>query len=114
MRRQRRLQISRVTNVGNVLEQSGVAFRLAPPDSGLLVNWKQSAEIVCGCHLCVAMADWSRELTYFVYVRSRESPGWNPATAPIGRPHSLWTVVLGTVLSTLHMQCLDRLSPLHE
>ena len=34
---QKRLQISRVKHIGNVLEQCGVAFRLAPPDGGLLV-----------------------------------------------------------------------------
>ena len=37
MQWQRRLQISGVKNIGNVLEQSGVAFRLAPPYGGLLV-----------------------------------------------------------------------------
>ena len=35
---QRRLLISRVKNIGIVLEQSGVAFRLAPPYGGLLVG----------------------------------------------------------------------------
>ena len=31
------LQISRVKNIGNVLELSGVAFRLAPPHGGLVL-----------------------------------------------------------------------------
>ena len=35
---QRRLQISRVKNIGNVSILSGVAFRLAPPHGGLLVS----------------------------------------------------------------------------
>ena len=37
MQCQRRLKISRVKNIGIVLEQSGMAFRLAPPDGGLVV-----------------------------------------------------------------------------
>ena len=37
MQCQRRLQICQAKNIGNVLEQSGVAFRLAPPYAGLLV-----------------------------------------------------------------------------
>ena len=44
MQCQRRLQITRVKNIGNILEQSGVAFRLAPPYGGLLVelfSWLQ-------------------------------------------------------------------------
>ena len=34
----KRLQISRVNNIGNVFELRGVAFRLAPPDGGLPVS----------------------------------------------------------------------------
>ena len=37
MQCQRRLQISRVKNIGNVLEHSGAAFRLAIPYGGILV-----------------------------------------------------------------------------
>ena len=35
---QRRLHISKVENIGNVFELSGVAFRLAPPYGGLIVR----------------------------------------------------------------------------
>ena len=38
MQCQRRLQISRVKNIGNVFELSGVAFCPAPPYGGLLVK----------------------------------------------------------------------------
>ena len=38
MQCQRRLQISRVKNIGNVFELRGVAFRLAPPYGGLNVR----------------------------------------------------------------------------
>ena len=38
MQRQRRLQFSRVKNIGNVFELSGMAFHLAPPYGGLLVK----------------------------------------------------------------------------
>ena len=37
MQCQRRLQIYRVTNIGNVFELSGMAFRLATPYGGLLL-----------------------------------------------------------------------------
>ena len=37
MQCQRRRQISRVNNIGNVFELIGVAFRLAPPYGGILV-----------------------------------------------------------------------------
>ena len=37
LRRQRRLQISRVKNIGGVFELSGVAFRLVPSYGGILV-----------------------------------------------------------------------------
>ena len=37
---QRRLQISRVKNIGNVFELSGEAFRLAPLYGGFLVKRK--------------------------------------------------------------------------
>ena len=33
-----RLQIYRVKNIGSVVELSGVAFRLVPPDGGLLAK----------------------------------------------------------------------------
>ena len=45
LQRQRRLQISRVKNVGRVVELSGVAFCLAPPDDGLLIQILQSLHI---------------------------------------------------------------------
>ena len=38
LQRHRRLQISRVKNIGRVFESSGVAFRLVPPYGGLLVS----------------------------------------------------------------------------
>ena len=38
LQRQRRLRISRVKNIGSVLELSGVAFRILPPYGGLLVS----------------------------------------------------------------------------
>ena len=38
------LQISRVKNIGNVLKQSGVAVRLAPPYGGLLIQYKFHAD----------------------------------------------------------------------
>ena len=37
MQRQRRLQISRAKNIGNVCELRGVAFRLAHPMVGVLL-----------------------------------------------------------------------------
>ena len=40
MQYQRRLQIYRLKDIGNVIELSGVAFRLAPPHGGLLVALK--------------------------------------------------------------------------
>ena len=38
MQCQRRLQISRVKNIANIFELSGVTFRLASPYDGLLVG----------------------------------------------------------------------------
>ena len=38
MQSQMRFQISRVKNIGNVLELSDVAFRIAPPYGGLLAR----------------------------------------------------------------------------
>ena len=50
MQCQRRLQISRLKNLGNVLQQTGVVFRLAPPDGGLLdvINLILSPVVVVG------------------------------------------------------------------
>ena len=45
MQCQRRFQISRVKNISNFLEQSGVAFRLAPPYGGLFVNLNELNEL---------------------------------------------------------------------
>ena len=38
MQCQRSVQISRVRNIGNVFELSGVAFRIAPPYGGFLLQ----------------------------------------------------------------------------
>ena len=48
--------------------------------------------------MCVAVAEWSKELPSFFCVCSRDSLVFDasPATAHIGRPHSLWTATLGT------------------
>ena len=58
MQCQRRLQFSRVNNIDNVFEQSCVAFRLAPPYGGLLVqhNTKRKS---CMC--------WSTQLICFFW-----------------------------------------------
>ena len=45
MQCQRRLQISQMKNIGSVFELSGVAFRLASPLGGLLVQMLQSLRI---------------------------------------------------------------------
>ena len=40
----RRIQIARVRNIGNVLEYSGLSFRLDPPYGGLLVKYTMMTE----------------------------------------------------------------------
>ena len=67
MQRQRRLKISRVKNIGSVLELSGVAFRLVQPIGGFLVRytmvtpeirlteWKKKSQAVCKNKYCFAI-----------------------------------------------------------
>ena len=55
---QRRLQISRVENIGNVLDKSGVAFRLTPPYGELLVNNKRPPRLLRSTFLNLRNLDW--------------------------------------------------------
>ena len=66
MQCQRRLQISRTKNIGNVLEQGGVAFRLAPSHGGLLVYWVIFYHILA----LVTFSSWGVGYNFTIYFQS--------------------------------------------
>ena len=100
--------------------QSQSAISILHWTSSPATGWCNRTRMELTRHILLTMANvspWAIDLMQwlrsFAYAHATVR-GSNPATAHIGRPHSLWRAALETVRNTISLQCLERLSPLHE